>query len=144
MSNVADLLTRVKNAVKRGESATAITLIRDAQKEQGCIEDTADDVRAFLAGTRPLIGCCFCDDEPHYAGRAWIERLAIGVAAGDEYLLPSATQCVDILEFLTEIQPVSPELCYGCAGQGEQVGLNIVLRHVQRRLTELIEAAEAK
>lgn len=144
MSKVADLLTRVENAVKRGESATAITLIRDAQKEQGSNEDGADEVRAFLAGTRPLIGCCFCDDEPHYAGRAWIERLAIGMATGDEDLLPSATQCVDILEFLTEIEPVSQKLCYGCAGHEEQTGLNIVLGHVQRRLTELIEAAEAK
>lgn len=89
----------------------------------------AETVRAFLASVRPLEGCCFCDSAALYAGQAAIGRLARSLDGRGAP--PDIAQCVDILTFLSSIQPIDSERCYGHAGQEEAAGFNIILDHIR-------------
>lgn len=85
-------------------------------------------VREFAASVRPIEGVCFCDYEPLHTGRGFIERLALSIEGKGEP--PTVLQCVDMLDFLSNVQPLDKQKCYACGGQGESVGFNIILDRI--------------
>lgn len=94
-------------------------------------QDHGDYIRLFLAGVKPLSGCCWCGDTSFHAGRSAIERLAIARGIDNDELLPTIEQCADMLHYLSCIESASQKLCYGCGGGGEHCGHSVVLDFIR-------------
>jgi hypothetical protein len=109
-------------------------------------ERPATRVRAFLARTRPIVGC----ETPnvYWEGRSLVESLALSydTKETDDYLW-TLPQCAVVLSFLQAIQP-SKGHCF-CGGfDSEEGGISttcghhIILMHLTDQMDRLSDDSE--
>lgn len=110
------------------------TAVAANASEDGSEED-AKNIRAFLASVRPYQDCTF--GKEFERGRAAAFQIAASTE-NPELPVPSAEQCLDVISFLSSVQPLFEKHCFGCSGQAVSCGYLLVLEAVRDIMSEAL------
>jgi hypothetical protein len=101
-------------------------------------DDTAPQIRAYLASVRPMVGIAdLYESEPYQRGRSLIERVAISARGGDVPTLRlTAAQCADVVYFIHSSEPLEPSTWWSDPKDepSHLVGFYIVLGTLEKSL----------
>ena len=124
-------LDRIEKLLEQAETGAALELLRATRERFASSADSeaAEDVRTFVANVRPLRGCCVCEDDDYYAGRAVIEQIA-RTFESENVPAPSPAQCLAALEFLSDVEPIAQSECFTCGGGKTAGGFHTVLHKI--------------
>jgi hypothetical protein len=103
----------------------------------GYIDDTAPEIRAYLARVRPKRDSDLGNEDEYHRGRGLIEPLAISTEGRDgPSLRLTAAQCADIVYFIRNSEPIEPETWFTEPDDepNHHVGYDVVMEVIERCL----------